>query len=372
MVQLSSKDKTLVHLFEQRRECLQDSPAETITQDGISSALGVPRTHITRLLRPLIEEGLIEEEKKRVAGKERRMKVYVLTPSGLARSKDLVERLSSQKLEVVENRGKRFVLASDLIKERPDIPMLVVFESIGKELNLISAPGRVIQTNTPLELPSFQGRKGELRAARSFLASASTALVVFANFGYGSSTFLKKVALDLTDIPLLWHDLGRGRDLEEVQAKLGSFAKSAGCERGEISELREKDVLLCFDNYHDVSEQVVDAFFDFMKALKGGKAKMAVAMREETPSYNRFFQKADVEKGHVAEIHLPRFDEESARELIGQDIDDEAFQLIYRLTRGQPLALELVRRGDEKGLKALRPNEEVRFLMYLRSSRKKQ
>jgi hypothetical protein len=40
------------------------------------------------------------------------------------------------------------------------------------------------------------------------------------------------------------------------------------------------------------------------------------------------------------------------------------------LTRGQPLALDLVKRGDAEGLKAIRLSEEVRFLMYLRTRKK--
>jgi hypothetical protein len=56
--------------------------------------------------------------------------------------------------------------------------------------------------------------------------------------------------------------------------------------------------------------------------------------------------------------------------MLGEDIDDEAFQLIYMLTRGQPLALAAVRDGDEVTLRRIRLSEEVRFLMYLRTRRK--
>lgn len=56
--------------------------------------------------------------------------------------------------------------------------------------------------------------------------------------------------------------------------------------------------------------------------------------------------------------------------MIGEDLDDEAMKMIYMLTRGQPLALRMLRQRDEEGLKRIFPREEVRFLMYLLSRKK--
>jgi len=223
-----------------------------------------------------------------------------------------------------------------------------------------------------LKVPIFIDRDEELTISSNFLVSKSTALVVFANYGYGSSTFLKKVAMDSTKLPLLWHDLQEGDKLDDILGSVRAFAGDHDCGTGDISELKEKEVFLCFDNYYDVSEDVVDFFFDMMRSLAGGKGKMAVAMREETPSYSRFFQRSQVTRGHVVEIHLHRFDEYSAKAFMGENLEDDAFHLIYRLTRGQPLALQMVKEGDEKSLRTLLPNEEVRFLMYLRTKKKGQ
>jgi hypothetical protein len=313
----------------------------------------------------------MEEDKERILGKERRLKVYFLTAKGLSRCEELIDNLSTSTLEVVDNKGRRSVRVSDMVRNRRDIPVLRVLDAVGKELNLISAPGRPIRSNVPLEIPALIDREEELRISSEFLKSKSTVLVVFANYGYGSSTFLKKMALDQTKAPLLWHDLQKGKAAEDILRSLIEFIRERGCEGDDLSELRDKEVLLCFDNYHDVSEEVVDLFFDLMKSLADGKGKMAVTIRDETPFYNRFFQRSDVTKGQVTEIHLHRFDEGSAKTFVGEDLEDDAFHLIYRLTRGQPLALRLVLEGDDKSLRALLPNEEVRFLMYLRTKRKR-
>ena len=369
MVQLSPKDRVLLHLFDLPREVRHSVPEEA-TQEGIATALGIPRTHITRLLRPLVQEGLIEEEKERVLGKERRLKVYSLSPKGLSRAESIVREASSSSVEVIDAEGQRVRKVEELLESRLDLPVLKIIDSIGKSLHLVAEPGRYVNSNAPLEMPPFFDREEELRISSEFLGSKASALVVFANYGYGSSTFLKKFALEQSRSPLFWHDLQRGKALGDVRSRIADFCRAQGCEDGDMLGLRERDVLLCFDNYHDVSEDVVDLFFELMNALQGGRGKMAVAIREETPFYNRFFQKSDVGQGRVAEIHLRRFDHEAARRFMGEDLEEEAFQLIYRLTRGQPLALELVRKGDEKGLQTLLPNEEVRFLMYLRTKKR--
>ncbi len=351
---------------------MQDSTSEDATQEGISGALGIPRTHITRILRPLVIEGLIEEDKERVAGKERRLKVYFLTPKGFSRCEELVDDASTSIIEIVDNRGRKAVKVSDLLKDRRGIPVLKIIEAAGGSLNLISTPGRPILSNVPLDMPVLIDREEELKRSSEFLTSKSTVLTVFANYGYGSSTFLRKVAMGQTRVPLLWHDLEKGKAAEEILRGVKEFVRELGFENGDISELKQNDTLLCFDNYHDVSEEVVDLFFDLMKSLAGGKTRMALAMREETPFYNRFFQRSDVTKGHVIEIHLHRLDEPSARRFMGEELEDDAFHLIYRLTRGQPLALKLVLEGDDKRLRTLLPNEEVRFLMYLRTKKRRQ
>ena len=110
--------------------------------------------------------------------------------------------------------------------------------------------------------------------------------------------------------------------------------------------------LLCFDNYREVGDGIVDLLIVLSDRIQGSGAKMAVAMRGDTPAYDRFYQRADVKEGRVKEIQLGRFDVATARQFLGADLDQEAFQLVYMLTRGQPLALFLP--GRKCGIEYLR------------------
>lgn len=369
MIQLSSRDRILLHLLEKRKEHFQDSSSEALTQSGISSALQIQRTHITRHLRPLIVAGLIEERKMRIQGRERKMKVYFLTPAGLEKAQELINRLALERITVIDDHGKEVMSVSEVLKKFHDISIMTIAEYLHTGIEIRRKDKRIIWSNTNVEIPAFCGRKEELAIASSFFGSDAVALVIFASFGYGSSTLLKKIALERTEMPLLWYDLEMNSDATDIKEAISQFAIEIGCNSGKLEDLRERKILLCFDNYCNVSEDVVDFFFELLEVLKGGKAKVAIAMGEGTPSYNRFFQKEDVERGHVVEIHLQRMDERSAKQLLSLDVDEEAFQLIYQLTRGQPLALELVRKGDAEKLMAFKPKEEVRFLMYLRTKK---
>jgi DNA-binding MarR family transcriptional regulator len=367
MPALSPKDRALLHLYDSRAHLAQ-APTEGLTQQGVAQSLDMNRTHVTRVLKPLLDQGCLEAQKGRLDGGERKLTYYVLTPLGLAKAKELIDSLAEERLDVITGSGRVSMSYAEAMKAYPGIGTLLLADSIGGVLRPGASGQRMIDSRTQLSVGPFFGREEQLAAARAFLVSSGTVLAVYANHGYGSSTFMRKVALDLFAGPVLWHDLGVDGRAPELSARLTCFAAKLGLQGAE--GLREEVSLICLDNYRDVDEGLVDLLADLVPRLSGGKAKLAVAMREETPSYDRFYLRPDVLSGRVVEVHLHRLDEATAKSLIGEDIDDEAFQLIYMLTRGQPSALAAVRDGDEEALRRIRLSEEVRFLMYLRTRRK--
>ncbi|HVO77771.1 MAG TPA: hypothetical protein VMS79_02770 [Methanomassiliicoccales archaeon] len=366
---LQTRERAILHLYGLRGEQIRDRPSDASTQEGIATALGLNRTHVTRTLQPLIQAGLVEQEKGRVAGKERRLIYYRLTATGLERAAEILKELEPEPVVIIDDRGKRTVPFKDLLAQRLDIAPLSIADGLGGEIRLPPSV-RIVVANSPFIAAEFIDRDAELAKAGEFFASASTVLAIFASHGYGSSTFLKKVASSMWDGHLLWHDLEKDPTADGLSSALGAFATRLGLE-GRPKRLGEVGALVCLDNYHEVGQEVVDILYDLNRALKGGKARLAVAIRGETPSYNRFYLKEDVTSGAVVELSFHRFGDADSRRLLGLDLDDETFQQIYLMTRGQPLALSLLRDGDEGGLKKIRPSEEARFMMYLRDRAKK-
>jgi DNA-binding PadR family transcriptional regulator len=340
-----------------------------MTQEGVSTALGMNRTHITRVLKPLLDDGQVESKKGHVTGIDRKLTYYALTETGLARATDLLRSFGDESVELIDASGSRNkTKVRDALKKYPDIGRLALIDAV-QEGKVLKAPGeRFVQTNAPIEGVEQLERERQIEQARAFLASQSTLMVIVASYGYGSSSLLKHTALELWRGPLFWFDLATDGSAQSVKDSLDRFAKRLEC--NDWSGLVDREALLCFDNYHIVEEPLVDLFIEIVKNLRSGKTKIAVAMRGETPSYNRFYQRHDIEDGTAIEIPLSRFEEATVKKMLDADIDDEAFQLIHMLTRGQPLALALLKNGDIEGLKKIRLSEEVRFLMYLRDRKK--
>src|SRR3989449_2640288 len=113
--------------------------------------------------------------------------------------------------------------------------------------------------------------------------------------------------------------------------------------------------LLVLDGYADVDEGVVDALAGFLRGSRG-RGKLLVLAQESTPSYCRFYSKAEVDAGLVAERHLRGLDLEGCRSMLGRPaIDAEALRRVYLLTKGCPLYLRAIREGGGGRLRARRP-----------------
>jgi DNA-binding MarR family transcriptional regulator len=366
MPRLSSSNRALLYLYDRRREAAADHAGEGVTQLGISEGLGIPRSHITRVVRPLVEDGLIVEEKRHVADRDRKLNVYSLTSRGLSRVQEMVEEASDLEVTVRERGRTERMVVSGLLKT-PNINLLDLIDSArgGNVLDL--GGGRFIVCDGELGASPVLDRKEELIIAEEFLEGGAPILVILSNRGYGSSSLMKKIALEMTDKPLLWHDLSNDGSRTRIEREVDAFVETIFEE--ELVELNDVGALLCFDNYHLIPEDGVDAMMDLMRRLTEGHTKLMVAMRRDNPSYNRFYQKEDVDGGRVVEVYLGRLGYECVEDMFGSEMDPEALKLIYMMTRGQPLALDLLRRGDDEGLRSMYPNEEVRFMMYLRSKK---
>ncbi|MEA3557724.1 MAG: hypothetical protein U9R75_00550 [Candidatus Thermoplasmatota archaeon] len=96
LIGTSSGDRVLLFLL--HRSERSDWSGGRSGQDDISLYCGVGRTHVPRVLKPLLQEGLVEEELGRTPGVSRRVKVYSLTPEGVGAAKSLRSSLEGREL----------------------------------------------------------------------------------------------------------------------------------------------------------------------------------------------------------------------------------------------------------------------------------
>jgi hypothetical protein len=72
-------------------------------------------------------------------------------------------------------------------------------------------------------------------------------------------------------------------------------------------------------------------------------------------------------------LRIKGLDEKSAMRLLGNErIDPEAFMRIFRVTRGHPMSLRLLREEDPGSLKknTMLTSEEIKYLLLLKDKKR--
>ncbi|RLF68524.1 MAG: hypothetical protein DRN57_03755 [Thermoplasmata archaeon] len=100
---VTSGDRVLIHLLETRPD--GGWVGGVSDQDLISSMCGIGRTHVTRTLKPLIEDGLVDERSGRRPERSRRVKVYSLTEKGTRTALSLTKKVRSMKMRWTDESG---------------------------------------------------------------------------------------------------------------------------------------------------------------------------------------------------------------------------------------------------------------------------
>jgi DNA-binding MarR family transcriptional regulator len=368
--QLSVNDRVLLHLSRFATDIpLEAHPAEA-TQAGIAAAVNISRTHVPRAVKNLIRDGAVEELRARVEGHERRMSVYALTAEGLRRTEQVWKVVLESRFSVLSG-GKTVLMtgkdmealvgkkrASAAIARMKDGVVAVEERRRTPVLELAGAP----------EVGMFYGRDAELKTIDEFMDSESKVMVILANKGYGATALARRFIQEQDETDLLWVALRPGIRGDELRTKVLAFAGKVAGRAVTLQEALDlPNALIVFDDFFSTSEDAVEFFTTMMES--GGSTKVLVTAREEMPAYEWIYHKKHVDSGVVRVLKLRGLDEQSARKLLGNDlIEPETFKRILRMTRGQPLALRLLREGDFSGLKdnSVFTSEEARYLLLLK------
>jgi len=86
---LRVSQRVILHLAQQGWLGDDEVASVPFTQGGMSEALGIPQTSLTNVLRRLAAAGVVSQDVRHVRGRDRRLKVYRLTPKGQALARDL-------------------------------------------------------------------------------------------------------------------------------------------------------------------------------------------------------------------------------------------------------------------------------------------
>ncbi len=360
-----------------------------ITQRGISEAIGVKLTHVSRLTKALTAEGLIEERKAHVQGMQRRVKVYFLTKEGQKKAERIASELEKRKFPAIVD-GKEVEITYAEIKGNTSSGLVEIAEILRKEgrvdMNSLEPPpvGTFLVFHPP-EISEFVGRKAEMDELEVLLENKDIkVLIIYGNPGYGKSSLLFNTLKRFSDrANVLWLPVNRKSKVSEILNSISSFLSSlgksglepmifAGKSHEEVSKaiasrLNGTKSILVFDGYEEMRDEVVEFFLDLFREIRDKEdVKIVLTARADTPYYSRFYGPEDVKKGTVHEYHLSGLSMEETAEFLGIK-DRNALKKIHMLTRGKPSLLKILKERDAEALKAtgLFSIEEIKMLLYL-------
>jgi DNA-binding MarR family transcriptional regulator len=354
MSDLSSADMILVHLMAYWN--IRGDLPKAVTQDGISKATRIRRTHVPRILKKMKESGLVDEQFGHVKSVKRRLKTYSLTQKGYRTAEEVYQDLSDMEITVSRESGDtrlKFGEASGSLKMKP----LEILNQLTPNKMLIMPD---------LREEEFLDRINELNDLKKAFFSGSNVIAIYGSLGIGKTSLAKRLLRDLPKTwKTVWYDLS-GKTPQEFFSYFSSFlGLKVVIEVPRLADnlcnaLNRTNTLIIFDGYFEVPEEIVDFFLYFARRIETVEGFKAIfTVNEATPSYCRFYKMDSVQKGAVREIRLKGLDKETSLDLLrAKQMDRQDFNRIYLMTKGCPLYLKLIREENIEELK-----EKSRFTL---------
>ncbi|MEF8873429.1 MAG: tetratricopeptide repeat protein [Candidatus Thermoplasmatota archaeon] len=110
----TAKEKILVHLFNYYGKNEGYTLPVAITQEGIAEKVGLKQNTVSYAVRTLVEEGLVEEQTRRIKNKKQKRKAYFLTEEGVDKAEEVRDELADTQVKVELNDEEKLVRVEEL------------------------------------------------------------------------------------------------------------------------------------------------------------------------------------------------------------------------------------------------------------------
>ncbi|MBQ70973.1 MAG: hypothetical protein CMA65_05745 [Euryarchaeota archaeon] len=158
---LTTEQRSLLHLLNQRLPSGGWEAPAVLTQAGISAAVHVQRKHIPRTLKRMEKQGMLNVEQRHIPGGKQRKRVYTLTEAGT----QCAEQLRDEYLDkTVTYDGNQVVLRSLWTASKPILELL---SHLDEGLNYYD-DALVSPVSNPEGMASIDAQYGEELVRRMF------------------------------------------------------------------------------------------------------------------------------------------------------------------------------------------------------------
>ena len=355
-----------------------------LSQMGIANAVSIARSNVPRAISGMKEAGHLIERQAHVTGVSRKRKAYFLTDEGAKVADDIWERVSENSVRLIHPDGLSETITLQAALEGTNLPLRHVDmlrymddsgtidltgltpELIERDLSKHIEKQLVSYLNDLPRTRRFYGRAAEIDVMADLLEAKSASILVPGIAGIGKTSLSTKILDRFTHRRnLIYH---RCQDWEGSRSFLEACAEwlSAIGHNGlsdylsatpvpqpilavnQIEEgLSESPSLIVIDDLHKVGDETL---YTILKELTLRIPKLQeVGLVMFSRSFRMVVPESD-QSGNIVTLVMPLqgLDEESSKLILTAlpGMEPKQFSHIYTLSRGRPLILELINRGN--------------------------
>ncbi len=355
-----------------------------LSQMGIANAVSIARSNVPRAISGMKEAGHLIERQAHVTGVSRKRKAYFLTDEGAKVADEIWGRVSETNVRVVfsDGRSENTSLAEAI--ESTELPLRHVDmlrymddsgtidlsgltpELVERDLSKHIEKQLVSYLNDLPRTRRFYGREKELDVMANLLEAKSASILVPGIAGIGKTSLSTKILDRFTHRRnLLYH---RCQDWEGSRAFLEACAEwLSAVGNNDLSDylasspvpqtnmavnliangLSESPSLIVIDDLHKVGDETLYSILRELTLRINTLKEVGLVMFSR--SFRMVVPESD-QSGNIVTLVMPLqgLDAESSRQILTAmpKMDSDQFTHIYSLSRGHPLILELINRGN--------------------------
>jgi len=355
-----------------------------LSQMGIANAVSIARSNVPRAISGMKDSGHLIERQAHVTGVSRKRKAYFLTDEGATVADEIWKKVSENPVRIIHPDGRSESTNISDALETTELPLRHVDmlrymddsgtidltgltpEMIERDLSKHIEKQLVSYLNDLPRTRRFYGRTKEIDDIADFLGARSISILVPGIAGIGKTALSTKILDRFTHRRnLLYH---RCQDWEGSRAfletcsewlsalgnnDLSDYLASSPVPKTNIAVnliengLSGSPSLLVIDDLHKVGDETLYAILRELTIRVPRLKEVGLVM------FSRSFRMVVPERdqaGNIVTLVMPLqgLDQESSKQILTAipQLNPEQFSHIYTLSRGHPLILELINRGN--------------------------
>ncbi|MBI87497.1 MAG: hypothetical protein CMB67_00495, partial [Euryarchaeota archaeon] len=355
-----------------------------LSQMGIANAVSIARSNVPRAISGMREAGHLIERQAHVTGVSRKRKAYFLTDEGAKVAHEIWDRVSEASVRIIHTDGRSESTSLAEALESTKLPLRHVDmlrymdesatidlsgltpEIIERDLSKHIEKQLVSSLNDLPRTRRFYGREKELDVMAELLEAKSASILVPGIAGIGKTSLSTKILDRFTHRRnLLYHrcqDWEGSRAFLEACAEwlsaighndLSDYLASTAVPQATLAvnlieaSLSDSPSLIVIDDLHKVGDETLYGILRELTLRIHTLKEVGLVMFSR--SFRMVVPESD-QSGKIVTLVMPLqgLDEDSSRQILTAmpKMDSDQFSHIYSLSRGHPLILELINRGN--------------------------